>query len=393
MESSLSKYEQIRAELEETRQAYYRLLDEVTEADWHLPSGNPAWTIGEMMYHITVATQNIPADIAIIRKAPWLPNPPVRLLHLFNPPLTRWGASKYNRGRLPEKFERDHASLLSLLETIQEDEWEKGRKYRAYDPPLLDGFVTIEDLFHYQKYHLEQHAKDIRSTLDLLRVANYDGVEFQIGVDTVEPTGGSELSPGAATGREMLPYPGGGWLRTLFRAPIPLWRLGLGPVLGKIMMLITHTGRKSGRIRRTMVEYHARDGVKYVAAAWGEKADWYLNIRANPYITIQTADGIEHVKAGRVTDVRELLSVYTLFMRRDPPLSKWYLQSKGIDPTDPADFLAKKDRLYFVRFAPEEFPATEPTLPPVHADLKWVLPALGATLAASWLFLKNRRKS
>ena len=382
--------EQLRTELEETRQAFHHLLAEVTADDWDLPSNNPAWTLGEMMYHITVATQNIPADVAILRKVPWLPNPPIGLLHLLNGPLTRWGAGQYPRERLLEKFERDHANLLALLDTVQEDEWEKGRAYRAYDPPLLEGFVTMEDLFHYQKYHFEQHAKDIRAILSLLRVAT--DVEAKL-AETSEPPAGGEAKPvqGTTPTREMLPYPGGGWQRALFRAPIPLWRLGLGPVVGKIMLLVTHVGRKTGQIRRTMIEYHARKGIKYAVAAWGKKADWYRNILANPYITIQTAEGTEHVKAERVTDPHELLACYTLFMRRDPPLTRWYLQSCGIALDDPVDFLAKKERVHLVRFAPVVYPSDEPTLPPVHADLRWVLPALGTLLAAAWLLMRRQK--
>lgn len=374
--------DQLRAELEETRQAYHHLLAEVAEDDWDLPSANPIWTLGEMLYHITTATQNMPLDIALIRRAPWLPNPPISLFNKFNAPLTRWGARQYPRAALAEKFDRDHAALLALLDTVQDDEWSKGREYLAYDPPILEGFVTIETLFHYPKFHFDEHAKDIRATLNLLRVARSGGK-----IEAVIPP--TEIT--STTLQEMLPYPGGGFARWLFRAPIPLWRLGLEPILGKIMMLVTHVGRKSGQIRRTMIEYHPRQGVKYAVAAWGEKADWYRNIVADPYVTIQTADGIQHVKAERVTDPHELLACYTLFMRRDPPLTKWYLQSRGIRLDDPADFLAKKDRVHLVRFAPAEYPSGEPTLPPVRPDLKWVLPALGATLAAI-LFLRRKSK-
>jgi deazaflavin-dependent oxidoreductase (nitroreductase family) len=236
-----------------------------------------------------------------------------------------------------------------------------------------------------------EHAKDIRFIPDLLRVANEDDgrTEENTLSSNASSTPHASLIP-PSTG-EMLPYPSGAIQRWLFRAPIPLWRLGLGPLIGKVMMLVTHVGRKTGHIHRTMIEYHPRQGVKYAVAAWGEKADWYRNILADPYVTIQTANGLQHVKAERVTDPHELLACYTLFMRRDPPLTRWYLQSRGIRLADPADFLAKKDRVHLVRFAPAEYPSGEPTLPPVRADLKWVLPVLGATLAALW-FLRRKSK-
>ncbi|NUM44050.1 MAG: nitroreductase family deazaflavin-dependent oxidoreductase [Anaerolineales bacterium] len=386
--------DQLRAELEETRQAYHALLAEVTENDWDLPSANPAWTLGEMLYHITVATQNIPLDVALVRRTPWLPNPPIGLLHMLNGPLTRYGANQHPRAALAEKFDRDHAALLALLETVREDEWAKGRTYHAYDPPHLKGFVTVATLFHYQKYHFEQHAKDIHATLNLLRVARgKEGAgDGKPATDELTPDRVAEPIPDAPPTREMLPYPDGGVQRWLFRTPIPLWRLGLEPLIGQVMMLVTHVGRKTGQIRRTMIEYHPRQGVKYAVAAWGEKADWYRNILADPYVTIQTASGTQHVKAERVTDPHELLACYTLFMRRDPPLTRWYLHSRSISLDDPADFLAKKDRVHLVRFAPAVYPSGEPTLPPVRADLKWVLPAFGATLLAAWFFLRKPKK-
>ncbi len=36
--------EALRAELEGTRMAYHALLDEIPDAAWDHPSGNPAWT-------------------------------------------------------------------------------------------------------------------------------------------------------------------------------------------------------------------------------------------------------------------------------------------------------------------------------------------------------------
>lgn len=42
--------------------------------------------------------------------------------------------------------------------------------------------------------------------------------------------------------------------RALFRAPILLDRLGLGGLLGHRFLLLTHTGRTSGRPRQVVLE-------------------------------------------------------------------------------------------------------------------------------------------
>ena len=45
-----------------------------------------------------------------------------------------------------------------------------------------------------------------------------------------------------------------GCSRLLFRAPVWLYRLGLGGLFGKRMLLLNHTGRKSGLPRQAVLE-------------------------------------------------------------------------------------------------------------------------------------------
>ena len=81
-----------------------------------------------------------------------------------------------------------------------------------------------------------------------------------------------------------------GFFRALFRTPIFLYQINLGWLLGGRFLLLTHTGRKSGQSRQTVLEVvkHNNDtGAYYVAAAWRKKADWYLNILQNPRVKVQ----------------------------------------------------------------------------------------------------------
>ncbi len=76
--------------------------------------------------------------------------------------------------------------------------------------------------------------------------------------------------------------------RALWRLPIRLYRLGLGPLLGRRFMLLTHTGRVSGRPRLVVVEVVQHDEHGYIAASgFGRGADWYRNVIAHPPVTIQ----------------------------------------------------------------------------------------------------------
>ncbi|WP_116248576.1 nitroreductase family deazaflavin-dependent oxidoreductase [Nocardiopsis sp. FIRDI 009] len=78
--------------------------------------------------------------------------------------------------------------------------------------------------------------------------------------------------------------------RAAFRAPIWLYRLGLGPLLGRRFVLLTHRGRASGEPRQAVLEVVGRDdstGAVLVAAAYGQRAQWFRNIQAEPRVLFQ----------------------------------------------------------------------------------------------------------
>ena len=183
----------------------------------------------------------------------------------------------------------------------------------------------------------------------------------------------------------IMVYPGSGWRKVFFKAPILIWRLGLGRLAGNLFALLTQTGRSSGLPRRTVVEFYTFQGAKYVPCAFGLRSAWYKNIIANPNVTMQTASGVEHLRASRVTDDRELLTVYELFKRRDPSLMKWYLRSLAILPV-PLDLIVKKDRIHWLRFDPTE----SPTPPPQPTDLTWVWLFAMVGGLISWQITKKR---
>jgi len=164
-------------------------------------------------------------------------------------------------------------------------------------------------------------------------------------------------------------YPDNFWRRLLFRAPMWMWRLGLGPLVGDLFLILTTTGRKSGQARHIAIEYHRARGAIYVVSAFGERSHWYRNILADPRVTVQTARATESMRASHVIDDAELLEVYEVFKRRDPPLTHWYMRSLDIQD-DPADIIAKKDRMHLLRFDP----IREPTPPPLEVDLVWLWP-------------------
>jgi len=98
-------------------------------------------------------------------------------------------------------------------------------------------------------------------------------------------------------------------MQMVYRSPIWLYRLGLGPLVGRLFMILTTTGRTSGLPRRTAIEFHQRQGRKFVIVGW-TAADWYKNILANPLVTLQTAWSTERACARRLTTIEDLAAAW-----------------------------------------------------------------------------------
>src|SRR5512139_3909054 len=72
----------------------------------------------------------------------------------------------------------------------------------------------------------------------------------------------------------------------IFRLPLFLYRLGLGWLLGNRFMLLTHIGRRSGKVRRTVLAVLRFDNQTQeirAISAWSA-SDWYKNILASPAV-------------------------------------------------------------------------------------------------------------
>lgn len=117
-----------------------------------------------------------------------------------------------------------------------------------------------------------------------------------------------------------------GPVRELFnRAPIPLYRARLGWVLGSNLLMLTTTGRKTGRTRRTVVEVVKRlDGPNrgnaptlWVIASRGSHSDWYANAVAGGLtrITWMTRSFTPRVHA---LDADERFDLLVDYQRRHP---------------------------------------------------------------------------
>ncbi|MDD5371736.1 MAG: nitroreductase family deazaflavin-dependent oxidoreductase [Anaerolineaceae bacterium] len=122
--------------------------------------------------------------------------------------------------------------------------------------------------------------------------------------------------------------------KVLNRFMVSLFRLGLGPwvnlwpEVGGRIMVITHTGRRSGIKRYNPVNYTIMNGDVYCVAGFGSISDWYRNLRANPRVEIWLPDGWYAGLAEDVTGCPE----HSLLMRQVLIASGFAARVAGINP-------------------------------------------------------------
>lgn len=124
-----------------------------------------------------------------------------------------------------------------------------------------------------------------------------------------------------------------GLKRLFFRAPIYLYRLGLGGLLGKRFLLLNHVGRKSGKTRQTVLEVVNHDketDTFYIASGFGKKSDWYLNILEHPEVNIQVGWRKMRVTAVPLTP-EESGQAMVDYARRYPTAAKNLSKILGFD--------------------------------------------------------------
>jgi len=163
--------EELTQDLESARLGFHHLLDSVPEAVYSHPSDNPAWTIGGVLYHITLGPPAIRFEIWMIRHVPWvfkaLNNSTSRLFNWGNTLLAR-APSRITRQTLTEAYEKGHTGLMSSLKRMQEDDFARTVSYPPEFVAELAGEVSIERLFRYIKLHFDVHAGQINAALSSL---------------------------------------------------------------------------------------------------------------------------------------------------------------------------------------------------------------------------------
>ena len=126
-----------------------------------------------------------------------------------------------------------------------------------------------------------------------------------------------------------------GLLKIFFKVPLFMHKLGFGGwerLIGAQWMLLTTTGRKSGKRRQTLVDvmdYDKATDTYYIEAAYGSHADWFKNIQANPLFEAQVGRRKFSTQAEILNegDTGEML---VQFFRRKPAYTRSVMAMVGM---------------------------------------------------------------
>jgi len=114
-----------------------------------------------------------------------------------------------------------------------------------------------------------------------------------------------------------------------------LYALGLGPMVGRLVLLLITTGRKTGLRRITALQYEEIDGAIYVASSRGQEADWFRNVVANPRVEVKVKSRRFCGIGETTTDPKRIADFLEVRLRRHPKMIGSILRWEGL-PAEPS---------------------------------------------------------
>jgi deazaflavin-dependent oxidoreductase (nitroreductase family) len=115
--------------------------------------------------------------------------------------------------------------------------------------------------------------------------------------------------------------------------------MGLGPLVGRTVLLLKTVGRKSGRHRVTPLLFDQIEGTVYIASARGGKADWYKNLVVNPNVEITVGSRQIKGRAEPIADQAAITEFVAQRLERHPLVARLALRLGGLGSAPDRDQL------------------------------------------------------
>ena len=137
-----------------------------------------------------------------------------------------------------------------------------------------------------------------------------------------------------------------------------LYDSGKGWLVGWLILLLRHTGRKSGKSYATPMQYEKIGDAYYVGSARGQQADWFRNVQANPQVEVSVGRRTFKALAEAVTDSERIADFLAYRLKRHPLMIGLMMKLHRL-PMRPsqAQLLELGKTTALVIFRPQEDPA------------------------------------
>jgi deazaflavin-dependent oxidoreductase (nitroreductase family) len=136
------------------------------------------------------------------------------------------------------------------------------------------------------------------------------------------------------------------------RMPLYLYRFGLGSLFGESLLVITHRGRRSGKLFQTPVEVVSHDADSHEYFVWsgrGQRSNWYRNLVAEPAVAIQVGRR-RWIPQQRFVSPEEAAERFAAYARRRPRAAQ-RLRESVLENTAEATDAAMAEALPMVAFS------------------------------------------
>ena len=158
---------ELERELDETQHLFIDLVETIPESDYSLPSDNPAWTVGDILFHITLGPRALAFEVWMIVHARGLYSLATRYFpsKFFNR-LNAWFGNgqgkRVSRQGLIKAYGQAHEVIKSRLRRTRDEDFSKSVVYPRDYVSDLEGDVSVERVFRYVKGHFLEHERALK---------------------------------------------------------------------------------------------------------------------------------------------------------------------------------------------------------------------------------------
>ena len=162
----------VRAEMDQARADFRRLVSDATPADLRRPSDGTRWTNQQLLFHMLFGYLIVRALLILARIFGLLPgsassafarllNSARRPFHLINYLGSRAGARLIPPGRMPPVLDHVITALQQHLDRETETTLRRGMHYPATWDPFFASYMTLADLYRYPTRHFRFHQRQL----------------------------------------------------------------------------------------------------------------------------------------------------------------------------------------------------------------------------------------